>query len=364
MPPSPRPWRVVLKGLAIFAVAEMLLYAVHPDLAWLNLYSDSALKRERFPYNTHAPDDVGLDAGDLGAMFASHAVSEPRAANEYRVFVLGDSAVWGAILPVGETLTAHLNQLGLSCGGRRDRFYNLSYPNPSVTKDLMILDEAMHYRPDLIIWPTTLAAVVPAARTNHWIIDLNPEELASLDARFHFLPESRPALTTWQAFQSRQVNLYRVLRYEFFLPVTIAAGTDQIMTEAAENQDPAVLSRDPDFGGLTPPTIRPGTLLLDEVGDGYQIAGPVPLLVVNEPMRIEQGVPNSDVRYNTDYPRWAYDQYRSQLAAAAAAGGWSYLDLWNAIPARYFSNSALHLAPDGEGLFAALLAPYIEEHCR
>jgi hypothetical protein len=42
-------------------------------------------------------------------------------------------------------------------------------------------------------------------------------------------------------------------------------------------------------------------------------AGDVPVLLINEPMFISSGQ-NSDLRYNSFYPRWAYDQYRAMLA--------------------------------------------------
>ena len=91
-----------MKGILLFFAAEFLFYAVHPDLSRLNIYNSPAMKRQRFPVDTHPPADAALDAGDLGAMFASHIVSEPKAPNEYRVFILGDSAVWGAELSVNQ----------------------------------------------------------------------------------------------------------------------------------------------------------------------------------------------------------------------------------------------------------------------
>ena len=39
-----------------------------------------------------------------------------------------------------------------------------------------------------------------------------------------------------------------------------------------------------------------------------------------EPMLISAGK-NSDIRYNFFYPRWAYDEYRRQMAERAAARG-------------------------------------------
>ncbi|MGA7193403.1 MAG: SGNH/GDSL hydrolase family protein [Anaerolineales bacterium] len=355
------PWRVLAKGVILFLAAEFTFYVIHPDLSWLNVYNSPAMKRQRFPFNTHMPDDTALDAGDLGAMFASHVVSEPKAPNEYRVFILGDSTVWGASLPVNQTLSAQLNQLKLTCENKNVRFYNLSYPSPSATKDLMILDEAMRYQPDSIIWPLTLYTMMPSVRTNHWVIELNPDELYQLNARFHFLPKKYPSETVWNEFKSRQIALYRILRYQLFAAVTTAIGVDQMMSP----ERPAVavpMTRDLNFEGIAPPTLGAKQLSLDEIGFGYQIANRVPLLLINEPMQIEQNIPNSDVQYNDYYPRWVYDQYRQQLSNAAAKNKWDYLDLWNVFPPSDFS-TPLHLNPKGENQLAKVIAPYIIRGC-
>jgi lysophospholipase L1-like esterase len=63
------------------------------------------------------------------------------------------------------------------------------------------------------------------------------------------------------------------------------------------------------------------------------------------------------VRYNLLYPRWAYDAYRKQLAEMAAAEGWDYLDLWNVVPEERFTNSAVHLDPQGVGIVVEWIAP-------
>ncbi len=71
-----------------------------------------------------------------------------------------------------------------------------------------------------------------------------------------------------------------------------------------------------------------------------------------------------DLRYNSFYPRWAYDQYRELLAGAAEAGGWEYLDLWDAIPANEFTDTPVHLTPEGSRLLAERLAESIRDLSR
>ena len=84
----------------------------------------------------------------------------------------------------------------------------------------------------------------------------------------------------------------------------------------------------------------------------------VPLLLVNEPMYISSGE-NSDLRYNSFYPRWAYDQYRQLLGQKAQSEGWPYLDLWDQIAPEEFSDTPVHLTPEGSRRMAEMIAPVI-----
>jgi hypothetical protein len=93
---------------------------------------------------------------------------------------------------------------------------------------------------------------------------------------------------------------------------------------------------------------------IDFLGAGMEIAGDVPILLVNEPIFISQGQ-NSDLRYNSFYPRWAYDDYRDLLAVETAENGWDYLDLWDSIPADEFTDTPVHLTADGTAMLANLL---------
>ncbi len=88
----------------------------------------------------------------------------PKPADEYRVLVIGDSSTWGILLRPEQTLAGQLEKAGLTLCGKTVRVYNLGYPTISLTKDLMVLDYAMRYQPDLIIWPMTLQLDLRARR--------------------------------------------------------------------------------------------------------------------------------------------------------------------------------------------------------
>lgn len=353
--------RIFIKGTAIFLLVEFIFLSFRPDLSLLNIYAPLGIKRTRFPTSTHAPEDAALDVGNLDAMFASHIVSQPKANGEFRVLLLGDSAMWGFLLPPEQTLSGQLNALNLTCGDKKIQVYNLSYPRSSATKDLMILDKAMNYQPDLIIWPVTLYTLMPKTRVDHWLIGQNLDELYSLDARFHFLPRSFPPESFSDKILGPQRALFRILRYQLYSLVNLATGVDQIQT--TYDNVPTELPSELKFEGMNPPTVTPQQISIDEVQDFYLLAKNVPVILVNEPIMIAKGVPNSDIYYNYYYPRWAYDQYRQILGAAAAQNGWNYLDLWDKFSSDYYTNTPLHLNPEGERQFAAMLAPSIQKVC-
>jgi hypothetical protein len=102
---------------------------------------------------------------------------------------------------------------------------------------------------------------------------------------------------------------------------------------------------------MQPPQNIGSQLAFDVLEAGFQAAGKIPVILVNEPMLIGTGQ-NSQLRYNFLYPRWAYDQYRQLLSAKAQANGWDYLDLWDLVPADQFTNSAIHMTPAGETMLA------------
>ena len=356
------PFRVLVKGVLLFLIFEFALYSLTPNLGFINLYAPLGLERQRFPISTLDPVDAALDVDNLDAMVASHIVSRPKAPDEYRVLVLGDSAVWGLQINPDQTLPNQLNALSLICGNKKVSTYNLSFPRSSSTKDLMILDKVRQYQPDMIIWLITWYTLMPKTRVDHVLVDQNPEEFYKLGRRFDFLPKGYQPMSLLDKIESRQRTLFRVARYQLYTMVQLATGIDQL--PGPPEVQSAGLTSDTTFEGLKPPTLRKSQVSLDQVQDFYQLAGTTPVLLINQPMLILDGIPNSDVRYNNYYPRWVYDQYRQYLGEAAAQNGWDYLDLWNIFPSSYFTDTPLHLTPDGEHQLAEVISPSILKTCQ
>ena len=123
-----------------------------PALGKVSLYNTLLPGRERFPFGEEPHKAYNLSLYSVEAMFASHELTgADKPENEFRVIVLGNSSVWGTLLEPQHTLSGQLNSMHLLAGdGRAVRFYNLGYPTMSLAKDLMLLDEAMRYSPDLI----------------------------------------------------------------------------------------------------------------------------------------------------------------------------------------------------------------------
>ena len=355
------PFRVLAKGVFLFLAAEFIFYGIHPDLSRLNVYSFPALTRQRFPISGHPPEDAALNVEDLDAMFASHVISEPKMQNEYRVLFLGDSAVWGVNLTPVQTLPGQIDALGLKCGDKSVYAYNLSFPAASATKDLMILDKAMKYQPDEIIWLITWYTLIPRMRTDHPLIGSNPDEYYKLADGFHFLPDNygSPSLFTQITDQNR--TLFRILRYQLYNLDNLATGLDQI--PSPPKRFPAQLSSDPTFERMMPPKLYVRDVSLDQVIDFYEIAGSVPVVLVNEPTKVLTDVPNSDIYYNAMYPRWIYDQYRQYMNKTAMENHWNYLDLWNVFPPNHFTDTPLHLNPQAETELAKIIAPSLIKNC-
>jgi hypothetical protein len=289
---------------------------------------------------------------------------QKKAGDEFRVLVIGDSATWGWFLQNQDTLVGRLNAGGYKTGdGRRLTFYNLGYPVMSLTKDLMLLDEAMQYQPDLILWPVTLESFARSRQLDHPLLQNNPDRVRRLIAAYHLdLDPDDPRFVEpdfWQrSIVGQRRELANLMRLQSLGPVWGATGVDQFIPAEIPLRK-SDLEADLSWKDLPEPTTLDESLLaLDVLAAGVARADDLPVLIVNEPMFISHGA-NSDIRYNSFYPRWAYDQYRALLAERAQENGWDYLDLWNSIPPEEFTDTPVHLTPAGSQMLADLLGPEV-----
>lgn len=360
------PFNVILKALGLFIILNFLFTFIDPvNMGKLSLYNSIIPGRLRLPFGETPAESYNLSLYNLNAMLASHEIAgADKLENEFRVVLIGDSSVWGTLLKPEETLSGQLNQMDLTCGNREIKVYNLGYPTISLTKDLMLLDRIKAYDPDLIVWPVTLESFPWDKQLSSPLVANNRTAILELIEKYDLpLDPNDSELVTLTQFDKTIIgqrrNLADILRLQLYGFKWGATGIDQIYPETYE---PAQVDFEEDitFHEFEPPLLNEQTLAFEIISAGIQAAGDTPMLIVNEPILISNGI-HSDLRYNFFYPRWAYDQYREMMLVKSQAEGWNYIDLWDLIPADEYTNSAIHLTPEGESLLAAEISQVILE---
>jgi hypothetical protein len=353
--------RVLVKAAILFALLNIAwaLLDPLPVLGRASLYNTIVPGRERLPFGENPAESYNLSLYQLEAMFASHEITRTKPADEFRVIVIGDSSVWGILLTPDQTIVGGINARQLETSdGRSVRAYNLGYPTISVTKDLLILSRVMQYDPDLIVWPVTLEAMPLNKQLSSPIVQNNADEVRALIDTYDLdLDANDPALIDANFWQQTIVGQRReiadVVRLNLYGFRWASTSIDQVYPD---DYTPAAidLEADDDYYALGP-ELTADELALDELAAGIEIAGDVPVLLINEPILISSGE-NSDIRYNFYYPRWAYDDYRALIQQTADERGWRYLDLWDIAAQDEFTNSAIHLTPDSTDRLAERIA--------
>jgi hypothetical protein len=149
-----------------------------------------------------------------------------------------------------------------------------------------------------------------------------------------------------------------ILRLQIYGALWASTGIDQFYPE---DYEPAQIDLEPEYEFHGEKSLQ-DKLALDVLDAGMS-AAPVPTILINEPILISNGL-NSDIRYNFFYPRWAYDEYRQLLSERAVAQKWHYLDLWDLVPLQEFTNSAIHLTPEGEAILSGEITKAIQALCQ
>ena len=354
--------RILLKASLIFVLLNMLFALLDPldQLGRLSIYNWLVPGRERLPYGERPDEDYNLTLNNLPAMIASHEISKPKAEDEFRVIVLGDSGTWGWLLQNNETLTGQMNSKGLQTANGRDVvFYNMAYPVMSATKDLLLLTRAVEMEPDLILWPVTLQSLNREKQLDHPLLQNNHNEIRSLIQEYDLALNSDdgrfvdPDLLNRSIIGQRR-DMADLIRLQLYGPAWAATGIDQARPEEISLRS-SDFEADISWGDISQPTTLTADQLTWEVIEaGAAVAGQTPIWIINEPIFISQG-DNSDLRYNAWYPRWAYDDYRQQLSTLAESQGWQYIDMWNSINSAEFTDSPVHLTPEGTNRVADML---------
>jgi hypothetical protein len=364
-----RPQWVLIKALLLFAAANLLFAFLVPDPAELLIFRQA----RRFPPiwqpALSGQGRLGFQrflTADIDLLFKSHVISSrPKAQDEYRVVLIGDSSTWGVILKPEDTLEARINALHLrTCTGQRVVVYNLGYPFTSGVKDLLLMAEVMKYEPDLIVWPFTLLGFT-AERQEIDIINRNPARARALVEKYHLPLSNAKVLSAdtppafWQrTLLGQRQKLSLAAKLNLSRIASLALGTDEIRDYADRRK--ICLQKAGEglqFLEISPPAELSQYANLDYLQIAQEIAGETPVLYVNQPICVQPSA--TGARYNLHYPRWAYDQYRAALNAQASEHHFYYLDLWNLLPPTEFTNTVFHRTPAGEQMMAETLAEHI-----
>jgi len=353
---------VLLRALVFFVVLN-LVYALLSPLAFLgqiSLYNLLYPGRSRLPYGSDPKRSYNLTITQLEAMLASHEIHRTsKTGDEYRVLILGDSSVWGFLLKPDQTLSARINSSDYrTSSGRRVRAFNLGYPTMSVTKDLLLLERGLRYQPDLIIWFVTLESLPTWKQLDSPVTQRNPGPTRGLIQRHDIQLDPQDEKFLDLSFWDRTIigqrrQLADLVRLQFYGAMWAATSVDHHIPETY-NRLVVDLPADDTFQGLGPGELTADDLAFDVMAAGFEQAGDVPVLLVNEPIFISQGM-NSDIRYNSYYPRWAFDEYRHILADQSLEQGWEILDLWDVLSSNEFTESAIHYSPAGVEQVSSLL---------
>jgi hypothetical protein len=356
--------RIIIKTILLFILFNFLFVLLR-DIPYgsLSLYNSIFPGRERLPFGETPSESFNLTMFNLDAMIASHRISAGvKAADEYRIVLLGDSSIWGYIQRPEDTLAGVLkNILDFQCRGKNINIYNLGYPSLSVLKDLMILDKIKTYKPDLVIWYVTLESMVSSEQMNIPIIKNNPLLTNKIIHEYNLdFPQQSVNLMDFTIIGQKR-NIADIVRLQYYGVLWSGSGIDQAYSS---NYTPAQRDFEPDPGykNFKKNLLINDDLALDVISNAISRNPGIDFLVINEPILISQGR-NSDIRYNFYYPHWAYDDYRVIVKPIFENSGIKYFDFWNLIPQSEFTNSAIHLNSKGENTLAEETKIIIENNC-
>ncbi len=365
--------RTLLKAFLIAGIINAALVFsrvnIVREIITLNTWDLLDKGRSRLAY----PSDFQNGQLPLEALLAAHEISI-RANNpdEYRVVLLGESGIAGWGVSDEQTVSAQLTAQGVMIGSQRVVAYNLGYPQPGVARDLLILDAAMPYDPDLIIWFVTPAALdndPDPTGANRVFYEINRE-------RLHMLAGSYPLLEGWYSQQSslylsepavweslmgiRDQELLPIWLNSLFypwVPPDLGVSDRRIGLEPVP-QEARYRDEDP---GFTPMPNETWQIL--RVGCQRATNGGAGFLIVNEPISVG-ALGSSEINYNAHYQRALYDRYRLALAEFTRTHGVWYADLWDVIPAAHFTDTPIHADGQGYGILSAALADVMNNGMR
>jgi hypothetical protein len=365
-------FRVVMKAGALFALCNLIYAFVNPMLllGQISLYGTVYPARERLPYaGDNGTLAYNLSVDNLDAMFASHEITQRKGDDEFRVVLVGDSATWGWFLEPDKTYAAQVNAAEVMLDdGRQVVAYNLGYPVLSITKDLVILDRVQVYAPDMVVWLVTAQSLRYVDERGNPVqagppIDTWPlRDVMPVVERYDLPIDVADDDSAWweRTIVGQRRDLANLLRLQVYGGVWGATGIDHYIPNEYVLRRSDLFANEAWANFEEPTDIMRDDLAFDVLAAGSDLMDEVPVVIVNEPMFISAGE-NSDLRYNSFYPRWAYDAYRELMTDLAVSEGWAYYDWWDVLPPDQFTDTPVHITPEAAAQLGEMLTKLIIE---
>jgi len=355
--------RIIIKTILILFIINFgWIYLSRLPIGDASLYNLVFTGRYRLPFGENPKRSYNLSLYNLDAMFASHEINKKQDdVEDIHVVLIGDSSIWGFLQKPENTISGLLNKRFVG-EDKKVNFHNLGFPSISILKDLMIVDRALEYDPDLILWFITLEALPKEKQLEISIIKNNTEIVNSIIEKYELseitlIEEKLIDNTLW----NQRRNISDLLNLQLFGILWDATGIDQ---EYPETYNPA--QRDftepiEQYYSINPDDKLEDFLALEIIENGIEKNKGIDFILINEPILISEGV-NSSVQYNYYYPRWAYDQYRLIMKEFTRKNNFKYYDLWDLIPESEFTNSAIHFTEGAEKILADKITLVIERY--
>jgi hypothetical protein len=293
----------------------------------------------------------------------------PTSANEARVALFGNSAVYGFPLPVEKTFGALLNE-HFAANDIPARLFNLAFVNGYQLRDAVILRESLPYRPDVIIYALTLTEFVHRApfpytaiaqffkingRALRALEDDAPPGLSEPIGRYHSWL-AQPGITNWPTDQLRETGAFVRLGVHasaeaFVERLHLPVDRPSAREAARQSQYDCQLTRArcaADFKDWRQWNI------LAYLQELHETRG-VEILIVNWPIAHE---PVEDC-YSVRYTDAAVAQFNTWLADEVRERGLDYVDLHDLLPADDFVDS-VHVTAAGHERVAGAIAQALD----
>lgn len=361
-----------------------LIYALIQPMQFLgkvSVYGGLVPYRARFSFVEGS--QPGVNAINLDEMFAAHEISAAPNPDEYRVGVFGSSAVWGYGMAWDTTLSACLTARGARLpNGRRIRAFNLGYPQPSGLRDALIMQRAVNYQLDAILWFVGGVSLFRPNQTSvSGILDANPRDVYQLLDRYPiYLPPDQPVPPREKPLWARTLvnnrnELATWLNDQIYglrwqqTQVDNTPFVDVVYDERIAQHTPVLDALFTLQQSWSAEQVTARDLAFDVISAMHTMTNSanVPLLMFFEPMwtippntapdSVQDSVSGADLRYNVYYPRWYFDLVRQTAITEGARKGWTIQSWYDALPNRVFTDSPFHYSPEAACMLADKLIP-------